>query len=347
MIPSSGSWAAPRHALPAAVRMSRADRTAIPAGLGKVIVSSRDIKQSGQMLDRYTSMQVFLSLARRGTFAAAAEEMGISRAMASKHIQALETRLGVRLFNRTTRTTRLTEAGERYFLQLDLVLAELQTVETRLGEEAAAVRGTLTVAAPPAYGAGHVAPVIADFMGRYPDVRVRLILVDRSVDLVEDGIDIAITLRQTDDAGHASRRLSACRSIVCAADGYLARKGHPQQPEDLNRHNCLIYAEAATQLHAEWQFRRAETLFNVRVAGNFASNVGNALRNLAIAGCGIVRLPDYIVGKDLANGALREILSDFAPAPRPIYALCPHREHLPRKVSTFLEFATAALAAPP
>ncbi|MEX2480539.1 MAG: LysR substrate-binding domain-containing protein [Gammaproteobacteria bacterium] len=296
------------------------------------------------MLDRYTSMQVFLSLVRRGTFAAAADEIGISRAMASKHIQALEARLGVVLFNRTTRTTRLTEAGERYFLQLDLLLAELDTVERRLGEEAVGVRGTLTIAAPPAYGALRVAPIIAKFMERYPDVRVRLTLADRSVDFVEDGVDIAISTRgELDDSSCVARRLSAVRMIVCAAAVYLAREGRPQQPEDLIRHNCLVYAEAVTRLHAEWQFRRREASFNVRVAGNFASNVGNALRTLAVAGHGVVRLPDYIVSNDLASGALLEILGDFGPMLHPIHALYPQREPLPRKISAFLDFASEAL----
>lgn len=295
------------------------------------------------MLDRYTSMQVFLSLVRRGTFAAAADDVGISRAMASKHIQALEARLGVLLFNRTTRTTRLTEAGERYFLQLDLLLAELDTLERRLGEEAAGVRGTLTIAAPPAYGALCVAPVVAEFMDCYPDVRVRLTLADRLVDFVEDGVDIVITTAEIDDSSCVSRRLSTVRTIVCAAAGYLAREGRPQQPEDLIGHNCLVYVEAVTRLHGEWQFRRQETYFNVRVGGDFASNVGSALRSLALTGRGLVRLPDYIVGNDLASGALLEILGEFAPLPRPIHALYPHREHLPRKISAFLDFASEAL----
>lgn len=297
------------------------------------------------MLDRYTSMQVFLSLVRRGTFAAAADELGISRAMASKHIQALETRLGVVLFNRTTRTTRLTEAGERYFLQLDLLLAELDTLERRLGKEAAGVRGTLTIAASPAYGALRIAPVIADFMACYPDVRVRLTLADRLADLVEDGVDIAITAAEVDDPTCVSRRLSAMRMVVCATAEYLARHGRPQQPEHLIRHNCLVHAEAVIRLHGEWQFRRRESCFNVRVAGDFASNVGSALRDLAVAGHGIVRLPDYIVSNDLANGTLLEILDDFAPPLCPIHALHLHREHLPRKIGAFLDFACEALTA--
>ena len=296
------------------------------------------------MLDRFTSMQVFLALVRRGTFAAAAEELGISRAMASKHIQALEDHLGLRLFNRTTRTTRLTEAGERYYEQVHALLGELGNIEARLSEEAGSVRGMLSIAAPPAFGAFHVAPVIGAFMRAYPELHVRLVLADRPIDLVDEGIDVAITVRELADTSYIARRLSAVRMLVCAAPDYLAERGRPRNPEDLVTHNCLIYSETPTYMHAEWQFRRASDTFGVRVQGNFVSNVGNAIRNLALAGRGIARLPDYIVADDIRGGALHEILGRFTPPLRPVYALYPHREHLPGKVVSFLEFATRSFA---
>jgi DNA-binding transcriptional LysR family regulator len=296
------------------------------------------------MLDRFTSMQVFLALVRRGTFAAAADEVGVSRAMASKHIRALEARLGLRLFNRTTRRTRLTEAGERYFRQVDTLLADLDSIEARLGEEAASVRGLLTLAAPPAYGAFVLAPIVAAFMSTYPEISVCMTLADRPVDLVDEGIDVAITVRDLTDSSNVARRLSAVRLIVCGAPAYLVRHGTPHRPEDLTRHNCLPYAEAGAHLHTDWQFLYNGETFDIRVQGNFVSNVGNALRNLAVSGVGLVRLPDYIVATDLASGALVELLADFAPPLRPVYALYPHREHLPRKVLSFLDFAAQAFA---
>jgi len=215
----------------------------------------------------------------------------------------------------------------------------------RLGEEAASVRGLLTVAAPPAYGAFVLAPIVADFMSHHPEINVRMALADRPVDLVDEGIDIAITVRELADSSNVARRLSAVSLIVCGAPSYCARHGLPLRPEDLTHHNCLPYAEAGAHLHTAWQFRRDGNLFDVRVQGNFVSNVGNALRNVALGGTGLVRLPDYIVAADLASGALVELLADFAPPLRPVHALYPHRDHLPRKVRSFLEFASQAFAA--
>ncbi|MGE0484668.1 MAG: LysR substrate-binding domain-containing protein [Gammaproteobacteria bacterium] len=299
------------------------------------------------MLDRFTSMQVFLALVRRGTFAAAAEELGISRAMASKHIQALEDHLGLRLFNRTTRTTRLTEPGERYYERVYRLLNELDNIEARLSEEVGSVRGMLAIAAPPAFGAFHVAPVVGEFMRTYPDVQVRLVLADRPIDLVDEGIDVAITVRELADTSYIARRLSAVRMLVCAAPAYLTAHGRPRNPEDLVAHNCLIYSETPTHMHAEWQFRRGTGGFGVRVHGNFVSNVGNAIRNLALAGQGIARLPDYIVADDINRGTLAEVLARFSPPLRPVYALYPHRDHLPGKVVRFLDFAARSFANEP
>ena len=297
------------------------------------------------MLDRHISMQVFLALVRRGTFTAAAAELGISRAMASKHIQALEDHLGVRLFNRTTRNNRLTAAGARYFERVDALLAELDEVEASLGEEAARVSGTLTLAAPPAFGAIHVAPLVAAFMARHPDVRLRLTLADRRLDLVDEGIDAAVTVRELEDTSYIARYLTAVRLIVCAAPAYLARHPAPSTPEDLVGHNCLTYAEAGAATRTQWRFQAGGAPLDVRVDGNFVSNVGAALRNVALAGHGIARLPDYIVTADLADGRLVALLGDWAPALRPVHVLYPHREHVPARLRAFLDFAREWFAA--
>ena len=291
------------------------------------------------MLDRLLSMQVFLAVARHGTFTAAAEELGLSRAMASKHLQTLETHLGVRLVNRTTRTTRLTEAGARYYEQLSVLLTELDDVEAGIGQDATQVRGTLTVAAPPGYGATHVAPIVGAFMRHHPGIRVRLVLIEGQPDLVDAGIDVAITVRELADTSYIARKLGAVRLIVCAAQHYLDSRGRPRKPADLVDHNCLIYAETAAQLRAEWLFRRRGHTLPQAVTGNFVSNVGQAIRELAIAGGGVARLPDYLVEDALKTGELVEVLQTFAPPLRPVHALYAHRDHLPAKVLRFLEYA--------
>jgi DNA-binding transcriptional LysR family regulator len=295
------------------------------------------------MLDRLTSMRVFLSVVRNGSFAQAAAELGMSRAMASKHVQALEERLGVRLFNRSTRITRLTEAGQRYQEQLGDVLAQLDLVESRLSEDTAGVRGLLSIAAPPLFGALYLAPVIAAFMAEYPEIRLRLTLTDREIDLVDEGIDVAISVRELTDSSNIARRLTAVRMTVCASPAYLATHGRPQRPEDLAGHNCLLFAEQPLRHGAEWRFARAGEPLSIRVQGDLVSNAGDALRNLARCDRGIVRLPHYIVSDDLAAGRLQAILSDFEPPLRPVHALYAHRVHQPGKLRAFLDFAGKAL----
>lgn len=293
------------------------------------------------MLDRLTSMRVFTAVVRHGTFSGAADELGLSRAMASKHVSALESRLGVRLLNRSTRVTRLTEAGQRYFERLDDLLGELDHLETRLHDEQDRVAGNLTIAAPPAFGAFHLAPVIAAFMRDHPDVRVQLLLDDRIIDLVDEDVDIAVTLRDLEDSSYIARRLTSVRMKICASPGYLARHATPAAPEDLAAHNCLIYGESAAGRQSNWPFQRDGDTLSVRVRGNFVSNVGDALRHLALADGGIVRLPSYIVRADLARGDLVTILEDFSEPLRPVHALYAHRDYVPAKVRGFLDFAIA------
>lgn len=298
------------------------------------------------MLDRLTSMQVFLAVVRAGKFAKAAAELGLSRAMATKHVRALEDHLGVRLLNRSTRVTRLTEAGRRYYEQIGELLAQLDIVESRLSDDTAGVRGTLAMAAPPLFGALHLTPVIAAFLATYPEIRVRLTLTDRAIDLVEEGIDVAISVRELADSSYIARRLTAVRMTVCASPAYLALRGRPHQPRDLESHNCLLFAEQPLQHSAEWQFAHHDEALTVRVHGDLVSNAGDALRNVAARGRGIVRLPHYIVADDLAAGHLELLLADYEPPLRTVYALYAHRTHQPGKLRAFLDFASAAFAEP-
>ncbi len=294
------------------------------------------------MLDRFTSMEVFLAVTRCGTFAAAAEELNMSRAMASKHVKALEDHLSVRLLDRTTRAVRLTEAGRAYSERIGNLLAELASAEDQLTSDAADVRGTLDVAAPTTFGAVHVAPVVADYMAGHPLVSVRMTLTERSVDLVDEGIDVAIRVGELGDSSYVARRLGEVRMVICAAPAYLAARGTPRVPEDLARHECLVFREAPARTQADWTFHEKGKARAVRVSGRFAANTGDAVRSVAVGGSGIVRLPDYLVQKELDSGALVEVLAGYGPPLRPVHALYPHRVHVPGKVSTFVDFAMRA-----
>jgi len=296
------------------------------------------------MLDRLTSMQAFMAVVRTGGFARAGTELGLSPAMITKHVKALEEHLGMRLLNRTTRAVRLTEAGTRYHAELGELLAQLGEIEQRLSAETRGARGVLSVAAPPSFGARFIAPLVADFMRAEPAVRVRLTLTDREVDLIEEGIDVAIRVRELEASNLIARRLTEVRLHVCASAGYLARHGHPAQPDDLARHNCLLFAEQPAFMAGEWRFNAAGEVRAIRVAGDFVSNASEALRQLAVRGQGIVRLPHYIVADDLASGHLIAVLEDYAPARRPVHALYAHRDHQPGKLRAFVDFAVRAFA---
>ncbi len=296
------------------------------------------------MLDRITSIKVFLAVARQGSFTGGAAELDMSRAMVSKHIKALETQLGVRLFNRNTRSINLTEAGSAYRRKVDPVLEALEDIATNIGDMAGTASGTLAVAAPTSFGLFHLTPVIADYMGRYRDVNVQLMLTDRDVNLIDEGFDVAIHIRDLNDSTLIARQLSEVEMVVCAAPAYIRASGQPHRPEDLAQHNCLIFSEIVHRDHGMWQFGVGDQQRSVRIAGDLVSNLGDALRIAALAGRGIVRLPSYMVEEDIRQGALQPVLTEFDPQLRPIYAVYPHREFLASKVRTFVDYLITAFA---
>ncbi len=294
------------------------------------------------MLDRITSIEVFLAVARLGSFTDGATELGMSRAMVSKHIKALENQLSVRLFDRNTRVINLTEAGRAYRDRVDPVLEALANIESNIGDMSGTARGTLAVAAPTSFGVFHLSPVIASYMAFYSDVNVRLMLTDREVNLIDEGFDVAIQIRELDDSSLIARLLSEVEMVVCAAPDYLAAAGEPGHPDDLSEHNCLVFSEIVHRDHGLWSFGPRNKPNAVRVGGDLVSNIGDALRIAALAGRGIVRLPSYIVEQDIAAGRLRPVLTEFEAPLRPIYAVYPHREFLASKVRTFIDYLIEA-----
>lgn len=297
------------------------------------------------MLDRITSIEVFLAIARNGSFSRTAEELGMSRAMVSKHIQALETMLGVRLFNRSTRAIHLTEAGATYRREVSPLLDALDEVASHVGELTTNPTGRLAVAAPTSFGLFHLSARIAAYMTRFPDVDVHLMLTDRGVHLIDEGFDVAIHIGELDDSSLVARRLGEASMITCAAPAYLEAHGEPANPAALTQRDCLVFAENVQRNHADWRFGDGAR-DTVRVAGPMVSNQGDALRIAAVAGRGIAHLPEYLVREDLAAGRLVAILGDCAVPSRPIHAVYPHREFLATKVRSFVDYLVEAFSAP-
>lgn len=287
-------------------------------------------------MDRLVAMDVFLRVVDKGGFTAAAEDLRQSRAMVSKHIQDLEEHLGARLLNRTTRKVSLTEVGRVYYEKCSQILEDVTEAENAVGEMQTHPRGLLRINAPVSFGVLHLAASVSDYMTVQPDVAVELTLDDRVVDLVEEGYDLAIRIGRLADSSLISRRLAPCRMLVCASPAYLAQHGTPHHPDDLARHNCLGYRYDPRR--DDWQFESADGPAAVHVRGSLQSNNGDALLAAALHGVGIVLLPSFIAGPDVASGRLVALLPGHRVPELVIHALYPHSRHLSAKVRSFVDF---------
>lgn len=288
-------------------------------------------------MDKLTSMLVFTKVAKAGSFASAAKELGLSRAMATKHVMQLENGLGIRLLNRTTRNLSLTEVGMVYLERCLQILDEMEEMEIAVTRLQTEPRGTLKVNATPFFGAYHLAPAIAAYMEAFPEVNVELVLQAGYIDLIEEGFDLAIHLDEMRDSSLIARKLGSSQRIVCGSPQYFKKHGIPKTPDDLRKHNCLTNSSLPPR--DQWQFSipGGETTV-VKVTGNMEANVADALRMAAINGLGLVLLPTYMVGQDIRKGRLTPVLTDYVPAPLEIHAVYPHRKHLSAKVRTFVDF---------
>lgn len=263
-------------------------------------------------MDRLTSMSVFVKVVAHHNFAVAARELGLSRAGVSKHVFALEEALGARLLNRTTRRLSLTEVGAIVYERYARILEEIEEVERSAGALQTNPTGVLRITAPVSFGIPHLAPALVDYMARYPDVSIDLGLNDRTVDLIDEGFDIAVRIGHLADSTLIARRIAPIRFALCAAPAYLERHGVPQQPSDLARHNCLEFSYRQTG--GEWHFTGPDgTKQSVRVSGRLKVNNPQVLHSAALNGDGIEFDPTFIVGEDIAAGRLVLLLPEYTP----------------------------------
>ena len=288
-------------------------------------------------MDSLTSMKVFGTIVETGSFASAARRLNLSRAVVTKHVAALEDRLAVRLIERTTRKLSVTEAGARYYARCAQILADVEDAEREAAQATVVPRGTLRISAPHTFARMHVAPFLAEFQQRYPEVALELDLSDRFVDMLEEGFDLAIRIADgLPESTLVARRLAVCRFVVCGSPAYFARHGAPQVPDDLARHPCLGYTLSAREHN--WVFAcEDEHRHVVEVTGSLRSNSGDLLRAAAIGGAGVARLPTFYVGEDLRAGRLQAVLTDYRVQDHAIYAVYPSRKHLTAKVKAFID----------
>ena len=290
------------------------------------------------MLDRITGMQIFVRVAALGSLSAAARSLGISQTMATKHVGAIEERLGVKLLHRTTRRLSLTEAGRRYLESAERILAEVEEAEAKASAERVEVRGMLRVNAPLSFGFREVAPLMAEFSRLHPAVTIDLGLNDRFVDLIEEGWDVAVRIGRMRDSSMIARRIAPCRLVVCASPAYLAERGTPKTVADLSQHNCLGYTLSEGLGPDEWAFG-GDGKVKVSIKGNLRVNNGDALVAAAIAGQGLIYEPTFVASDALRAGQLIALTLDHPPLELPgVFAAYPANRHPPAKVRAFVDF---------
>lgn len=297
-------------------------------------------------MDKLLAMRTFRRVVELGGFSAAARDLDLSNAGVSKHVKDLERALGTALLVRTTRKVAATEAGRAYYDRCVRILDEVEEAELALTALNAAPRGRLRVNAPMSFGLLHVAPLIAAFHERCPEVRLDLSLNDRRVDLVHEGFDVGLRIRaRLEDTSLVARRICAIRTALVAAPAYLDRHGVPASPGDLVDHVLLAYS--LNEDPDRWRFRRGAETAEIEIVPKVLANSGIALKAPVLAGVGLTLTPTFTVGDELRAGRLKRVLPDWETPDYALFAMYPPSRHLAPKVRAFVDFVSESFRAPP
>ena len=295
-------------------------------------------------MDRFDAMRLFIRVAELGSFSAVALQAGVARSVVTRQIAALETHLGVKLMARSTRRLALTSAGSAYLEKCRVILNLVEAAEADVAEERLIPRGNIRLSLPLSFGIRRLAPLLLDFSQRHPEVSLDMDYSDRRINLIEEGIDLAIRITRRLEPGDVARKIGAGRMLVVAAPDYLARHGRPQHPAELAHHECLGYTHAGNPM--PWQFLVNGQPENFPVRSRINANNGDVLAEAAAQGLGITLQPDFIVASYLDAGRVARILADFAIPELGIYAMLPSNRHVPHRVRVLMDALAAALAAP-
>jgi DNA-binding transcriptional LysR family regulator len=296
-------------------------------------------------MDRFQAMTTFVTVVETGGFASAARKLDVSPSVVSRVVTELEEWLGVRLLTRTTRVVRLTEAGSGYFEDCRRILGEIDHAENAATGMHASPRGVLSITAPTMFGRLHVTPIVLDYLRRYPDADANCWFVDRVVNLVEEGIDIAVRIAPLPDSSLQAISVGHVRRVLCASPAYLAAHGTPAHPDDLAEHT--IITSTGSSAPTEWRLREAERDIVVRTQPRLTTTTNDSAIAAALSDFGIARLLSYQIAEYVRDGRLVIVLEAFAAPPVPVHLV--HREgrHVTQKVRAFLDMAVATLRADP
>ncbi|WP_077000840.1 LysR family transcriptional regulator [Variovorax sp. KK3] len=292
-------------------------------------------------MDRLRAFEVFVTVVARGSFIKAADALDTSPANVTRYVNELETHLGTRLLNRNSRRLSLTEGGEAVYERAKSILEDMAETEALASTASLQPRGRLRINTPLSFGILVLAPLWPRFMAKYPEVELDIALMDRVVDIVEEGYDLAIRISRSGSTSHIARRLGCSRNIVCASPDYLAAHGMPQVPADLTRHVCLGYTYGATS--DDWQFiGPGGERESVRVRWAMRANNGDTARAAALAGAGVIWQPSFLIGEDVRAGRLVEVMPGYRMPDIDIQAIYASRRHLSAKVRVMVDFLVDA-----
>ncbi|OJT53234.1 LysR substrate-binding domain-containing protein [Pseudomonas moraviensis] len=292
-------------------------------------------------MDRFQEMQIFVVVAQEQGFSAASRRLGLSAASVTRAVAALEQHIGTQLLVRTTRTVHLTEAGQRYFDDCRRILAEVQEAEDSAAGSHALPRGQLTITAPVLFGDLFVTPVMADYLCRYPDVSINALLLDRVVNMVEEGIDVAVRIGELPDSNQHAIRVGEVRRVICASPGFLAAHGRPEHPQALA--GLPVVATSAIGQQRNWPFLDGGEALSVRTEPRLTVTANQSAITAARKGLGLTRVLSYQVADKVAAGELEIVLAKFELPPLPIHVVYQGGRKAPARIRSFVDFAVKAL----
>jgi len=288
-------------------------------------------------MDTLDGMKTIIAAVETGSFTAAGERQGISKALVSKYVGEVESRLGVRLFNRSTRRLSLTEEGQRYYDQAVPLLEEFSVMVDNVTGAQSAPRGLLRVSVPQTFGEMSLSPLIPKFLEAYPDLSLDLQLSDRMIDMLEEGIDVVIRIGGVDDSSLIARHIKTLPLTLCASPEYITQQGEPLSAEDISKHTCII--DSNFRIGKQWPIVDPEgQTTSIEVSSKVAVNSPRAVKEIAMAGGGIGMIPRFIVESELQEGVLKEILPGYKTLEFGLFAIYPHRRYLSKKVRCFIDF---------
>ncbi|HWT70452.1 MAG TPA: LysR family transcriptional regulator [Pseudomonas sp.] len=292
-------------------------------------------------VDKLNAMAVFVRVVERGSFSAVAKELQTSQPTISKVVRALETQLGGKLITRSTRKLSLTDEGQRYYNECRHILAAVDAAEHSFQSGRESIAGPLRIGSSVSFGRLQIAPRLTEFLTRYPDVQIDLQLSDQNQDLVSEGLDVTFRIGALNDSGLIARHVGTTHRVTVAAPQYLAQHGHPRTPEELRKHNCLLFNLLSSQ--NLWTYEGHE----VRIKGNAQSNNSEAIREMVLGGLGIALSPVWLFSEDLKAGRVIAILQDYVAQSLPMYAVSPANRRQSARVKAFVDYMSQALESAP